>query len=98
MEDQRMEDLPSSTATAHGTPPPTATLCHLCHPPLLAAAATAAAAVAQWPTSAAIAASYRTTSCGQSLKINNIEKSVRIDHNSSLYSLYLLYSLYSLYS
>ena len=81
MEDQRMEDSPSSTATAHGTPPPTATLCHLCHPPLLAAAATAAAAVAQWPTSAA-AGGQSPKSCGQScgLKINNIEKSVSLDH------------------
>ena len=77
MEDQRMEDSPSSTATAHGTPPPTVTLCHLCHPPLLAAAATAAAAVAQWPTSAAAGGGQ---SCGQSLKINNIEQSVSLDH------------------
>jgi hypothetical protein len=72
-EDQRMEDSPNNTATAHGTPPPTATLCH---PPLLAAAA---AAVALRPTSAATGG-QSPKSCGQSLKINNIEKSVSLDH------------------
>jgi hypothetical protein len=75
-EDQRMEDSPNNTATAHGTPPPTATLCH---PPLLAPAATAAAAVALRPTSAATGG-QSPKSCGQSLKINNIEKSVSLDH------------------